>query len=67
MPGGFSFACTVRDDSSGGGVVAYTEMKVTVVANDGDDDSIGACAVPSQSLGNVYIARSPRPRNYHEP
>ena len=60
VPREFNFAFTVRDNSSGGGGVAYTEMKVTVVDNDGDDDSIGAFAVTSQSLGNVYIADSPR-------
>jgi len=60
VPREFTFALTVRDNSIGGGGVAYRDMTVTVVDNDGDDNKEGAFAVTSQSLGNVYIAGSPR-------
>tara|TARA_B100000767_G_scaffold136544_1_gene129346 strand:- start:99 stop:7694 length:7596 start_codon:yes stop_codon:yes gene_type:complete len=60
VPREFNFALTVRDNSIGGGGVAYRDMTVTVVDNDGDDSEVGAFSVTSQALGNVYIAGSPR-------
>ena len=60
VPREFNFAFTVRDNAFGGGGVAYDEMRVTVVDNDGNDDTLGAFRVTSQALGNVYIADSPR-------
>lgn len=60
VPREFNFAFTVRDNAIGGGGVAYDEMRVTVVDNDGNDDTLGAFRVTSQALGNVYIADSPR-------
>ncbi|MGY8863424.1 MAG: reprolysin-like metallopeptidase, partial [Pseudomonadales bacterium] len=60
VPREFNFALTVRDNAIGGGGVAYRDMTVTVVDNDGDDSEVGAFSVTSQALGNVYIAGSPR-------
>ena len=65
VPREFNFAFTARDNSSGGGGVAYTDMKVTVVDNDGDDTIVGAFSVTSQGLANVYIAESPRMVNWN--
>jgi subtilisin-like proprotein convertase family protein len=65
VPREFNFAFTARDNSSGGGGVAYTDMKVTVVDNDGDDTIVGAFSVTSQGLANVYIAESPRMINWN--
>jgi subtilisin-like proprotein convertase family protein len=60
VPREFNFAFTVRDNASGGGGVASANMKITVVDNDNDDSTVGAFAVTSQALGNVYIANTPR-------
>ena len=65
VPREFNFSFTARDNSSGGGGVAYTDMKVTVVDNDGDDTVVGAFSVTSQGLANVYIADSPRMVNWN--
>ena len=59
-PREYNFSLTVRDNSVGGGGVAYDDMVVTVVDNDGDPLQVGAFEVTSQGLGNLYFADSPR-------
>ena len=59
-PREYNFSLTVRDNSDGGGGVAYDDMVVTVVDNDGDPLEVGAFEVTSQGLGNLYFADSPR-------
>jgi uncharacterized protein YndB with AHSA1/START domain len=59
-PREYNFSLTVRDNSDGGGGVAYDDMLVTVVDNDGDPLKVGSFEVTSQELGNLYFADSPR-------
>ena len=60
VPRDFSFAFTVRDNSSGGGGVASDSVNITVIDNDNDDNSVGSFSVTSQALNNVYTSESER-------
>lgn len=52
VPREFNFAFTVRDNATGGGGVASTRTKITVI------DSDGAFSVTSQGDGQLYLAAS---------